>query len=109
MTLDAQKALSDAVADCRTAAAERCQAPGGAGRRARNSCTIATNEDGWSTQGKCPTRTFTELGLPQEQARHHATASCAIYLGTATLHRVSAAPDDSEAYVNSITSALVRT
>jgi AcrR family transcriptional regulator len=51
--------------------------------------------------------TFAEMGLPREQARHHAAASYAIYLGTAALHRVDAAPDDVEAYVASITKALV--
>jgi AcrR family transcriptional regulator len=53
------------------------------------------------------TDTFTELGQPPERARHHAAASYAIYLGTAALHRVNAAPDDIEAYVTSITAALV--
>ena len=53
--------------------------------------------------------TFTELGLTPERARHHATASYALYLGTAALHRVSAAPDDIEAYVGFITHALIPT
>jgi hypothetical protein len=54
------------------------------------------------------TDTFTELGQPPERARHHAAASYAVYLGTAALHRVNAAPDDIEAYITSITAALVR-
>lgn len=53
------------------------------------------------------TDTFAELGQPPEQARHHAAASYAIYLGTAALHRVNTAPDDIEAYIASITAALV--
>jgi AcrR family transcriptional regulator len=53
------------------------------------------------------TETFAELGLPPEQARHRAAASYAVYLGTAALHRVDAAPDDVDAYVGSITAALI--
>jgi AcrR family transcriptional regulator len=53
------------------------------------------------------TDTFADLGLPPEAARHHATASYAVYLGTAALHRVEAAPADVEAYVDWITTAFV--
>jgi AcrR family transcriptional regulator len=53
------------------------------------------------------TETFAELGLPPDRASHHAAASYAVYLGTAALRRVSAAPDDIEAYIDSITTALV--
>jgi AcrR family transcriptional regulator len=55
------------------------------------------------------TETFAELGLTPERASHHANASYALYLGTAALHRVSAAPDDIEAYVDFITNVLIHT
>jgi AcrR family transcriptional regulator len=53
------------------------------------------------------TDAFAELGLPPEQARHRAAVSYSVYLGTAALHRVGAVPEDVEAYVGSITTALV--
>jgi AcrR family transcriptional regulator len=53
------------------------------------------------------TETFTDLGLPPARARHRAAASYAIYLGTAALHRVGTAPEDVEAYVDSIMTAFV--
>jgi AcrR family transcriptional regulator len=53
------------------------------------------------------TDTFAGLGLPPGPARHHATASYAVYLGTAALHRVGAAPADVEAYVDWITTAFI--
>jgi AcrR family transcriptional regulator len=49
---------------------------------------------------------FTELGLSPAQARHYAAASYAVYLGTAALQRVGAAPADSDAYVNTVMAAF---
>ncbi|WP_433332156.1 TetR/AcrR family transcriptional regulator [Spirillospora sp. CA-294931] len=43
-----------------------------------------------------------ELGQAPEQARHLATAGYAVYLGTAALHRVDAAPLDERAYVDAV-------
>jgi AcrR family transcriptional regulator len=51
--------------------------------------------------------TFADLGLPPEQARHRATIRYSVYLGTAALHRVGAIAEDDEAYLDSITTALV--
>lgn len=45
---------------------------------------------------------FAGLGLPPAQARHHAVASYAVYLGTAALGQVAAAPADPSAYVDTL-------
>jgi AcrR family transcriptional regulator len=49
---------------------------------------------------------YTELGLPSGQARHYATASYAVYLGTAALQRVGAVPADSDGYVSTVLAAF---
>jgi AcrR family transcriptional regulator len=53
------------------------------------------------------TEMFAEMGVPPERARHHAAASYATYLGTAALHRIGAAPEDVDAYVDSIMTTFV--
>jgi AcrR family transcriptional regulator len=49
---------------------------------------------------------FTELGRPAAQARHHASALYAAYLGTAALRRVDAAPADREPYIAALLAAF---
>jgi AcrR family transcriptional regulator len=45
---------------------------------------------------------FTEMGHPPERARQLATASYAMYLGTAALNRINTGPADVAAYVDAI-------
>lgn len=50
---------------------------------------------------------FTELGFPPDRARHYAVASYTVYLGTAALRQVDAAPYDTNAYVNDVLTAFL--
>lgn len=50
---------------------------------------------------------FTDIGVPPCQARHYAAASYAVYLGTAALQRVGAAPEDSDAYVETVMASFI--
>jgi AcrR family transcriptional regulator len=45
---------------------------------------------------------FAELGQPAPQARHHANALYAAYLGTAALRRANAAPTDQDGYLTAL-------
>ncbi|MGE5132831.1 MAG: TetR family transcriptional regulator [Gemmatimonadota bacterium] len=49
---------------------------------------------------------FAELGHPPGQARHHASALYAAYLGTAALRRAGAAPADREGYLATLLAAF---
>jgi AcrR family transcriptional regulator len=51
---------------------------------------------------------FTDLGHPAEHARHLAAAGYSVYLGTAALRRIDAAPADTDAYVDAVLAALLR-
>lgn len=46
---------------------------------------------------------FAEMGYPPERARQLATASYAVYLGTAALYRTGSGPADVTAYLDAIT------
>ncbi|MET7305335.1 TetR/AcrR family transcriptional regulator [Embleya sp. NPDC005575] len=51
--------------------------------------------------------TLVEYGQPPDQARHIATAAYAVYLGTAALRRVDAAPDeDASTYIDTVLAAF---
>lgn len=49
---------------------------------------------------------FAELGQPAPQARHHANALYAAYLGTAALRRANAAPTDQDGYLTALLTAF---
>lgn len=49
---------------------------------------------------------FAELGQPATQARHHANALYAAYLGTAALRRANAAPTDQSGYLTTLLKAF---
>jgi AcrR family transcriptional regulator len=49
---------------------------------------------------------FAELGHPAGQARYHAAALYAAYLGTAALRRADAAPADREGYITALLAAF---
>lgn len=46
--------------------------------------------------------TYTQTGAPLERARHLAAVSYAVYLGTAALRRVGAAPADPAGYIETV-------
>jgi AcrR family transcriptional regulator len=50
--------------------------------------------------------TLGQLGHPPERARHLAAAGYAVYLGTAALRRVDAAPHDAAGYVETVLAAF---
>ncbi|GAA3233418.1 helix-turn-helix domain-containing protein [Actinocorallia longicatena] len=50
---------------------------------------------------------FEELGLPPAAARDRAAAAYSVYLGTAALARIGAAPTDRSGYVASVLAALM--
>lgn len=49
---------------------------------------------------------YAEAGHPPAQASHYATAAYAVYLGTAALNRIQAAPTDTTQYLTTLETAL---